>query len=134
MQKIIARIMAIMLLLSVFGQAAAQPCAEMHAPADMVHDMHDASGSAHLPMPADHCGDMPAAEVTNSGAHCTDASTSTGDDCGQTCTCCPSHCATVLPPSDTAGITVPSSIHHENYTDLASSAEPESAIKPPRSA
>lgn len=139
MQKFIARIMAMLMLLSVFGQVAAQPCAEMHAEAAMgsVEAPVAMSHGAHTgdqPMPANHCGDTPSADMANAGTHCADTSASNSDDCGQACTCCPSHCATVLPPADSAGIILPRSVHHETYTDLASSAEPESAIKPPRSA
>ncbi|WOX06903.1 hypothetical protein [Microbulbifer pacificus] len=146
MQKFIARFMAIILLLSVFGQVAAQPCADMHAPAAMnmaaeplaaePHHGHTAehasAGSA--PMPANHCGDMASPQKAKADAHCADMSTSTSDDCGQACTCCPSHCATVLPPAESTGIALPRTTHPMTYTALASSAEPESAIKPPRSA
>lgn len=146
MQKFIARFMAIILLLSVFGQVAAQPCAEMHASATMkmpaeapaaephhAHtDEHTSAGSA--PMPANHCGDMASPQMAKSDAHCADMPMSDSDDCGQACTCCPSHCATVLPPAQSSGIALPRTTHPMTYTALASSAEPESAIKPPRSA
>ncbi|HEY8568719.1 hypothetical protein [Microbulbifer sp.] len=144
MHNVIARIMAILMLLSVFGQAAAQPCADMHtpisedihagAPADLPHSAHREHGSADAPMADGHCGDMPSSLNDKSNTHCADIPSSANGDCGQTCTCCPSHCATVLPGAEAARVILPSSTHRVCYIDLASSAEPESAIKPPRSA
>ena len=144
MQKFIARIMAISLLLSVFGQVTAQPCADMHTQAGgdthaalsqaMSHTTHDADGSGDMSMSGEHCGDMPSAMPESSGAHCADMSDAASDDCGQTCTCCPGHCANVLPSAESTGVAPPRSAHRADYVDLASTPEPESTIKPPRSA
>lgn len=144
MQKIIARIMAILMLLSVFGQVAAQPCADMHAPAavamqaeaaaDLSHAAHSAHAAADMPMPANHCDDMPSPVTEKSSAHCGEMSSTASDDCGQACTCCPSHCATVLLAAEAVGVTLPRSAYRAAYDDLASSAEPDPTIKPPRSA
>ncbi|WP_156035103.1 hypothetical protein [Microbulbifer sp. HZ11] len=148
MQRFIARIMATLMLLSVFGQAAAQPCAEMSAPTmakatvmdidsdiDIQAGHHQAVDSAQT---SAHCGDMPTAPSPSGTDRCTQSSdtgvNTTGGLCSASCTCCPSHCATVLPPVETAGIPMPRTSLQVTYRDLASSAEPESLIKPPRSA
>ncbi|WP_160154725.1 hypothetical protein [Microbulbifer sp. ALW1] len=126
------------MLLSVFGQAAAQPCAEMSAAT-----MDMSSEAAHHapvdnPQPSAHCGDMPAAPSATSADHCAQSSATgmnaSGEPCNASCSCCPSHCATVLPPVETGGIPMPRTALQVTYRDLASSAEPESLIKPPRSA
>ncbi|WP_428819262.1 hypothetical protein [Microbulbifer sp. MCCC 1A16149] len=136
--------MATLMLLSVFGQAAAQPCAEMSAAAMATAKAMDRSGEAahHAPVdnpqPSAHCGDMPAAPSATSTDHCAQSSATgmnaTGEPCNASCSCCPSHCATVLPPVETVGIPMPRTALQVTYRDLASSAEPESLIKPPRSA
>ena len=138
------------MLLSVFGQAAAQPCAEMSAPAMAKASVMDMRGNPDSKVNATHhqamdtaqtsahCGDMPATSSPSSTDHCAQSSVTgvntTGEPCNASCSCCPSHCATVLPPVETAGIPMPRTALQVTYRDLASSAEPESLIKPPRSA
>jgi len=138
--------MALLMLLSAFGQVAAQSCAEMQSPgaintvAAMPATTHKTHGAAEQnttvrkPMSADHCGGMPPSEPASNSAHCAEVAAADHDDCGQTCACCPSHCATVLLSSETLGVTLPRNANRMSYLNLASSAEPESPIKPPRSA
>lgn len=144
MQTFIARIMATLMLLSVFVPTAAQPCADMSAPAmDMsAEPAAKAEASHHSPVDnppeSAHCGDMPAVPAAAGDDHCAQSSSagasSIGEPCNANCSCCPSHCASVLPPLEIANIPMPRVALQVTYRDIASSAEPESLIKPPRSA
>ena len=139
------------MLLSVFGQAAATPCAEMSAPAMAAATVMDMSAESdagpdsmdeavhHMPVKSpqasNHCGDMPAESVDNNVSHCAQfSSIGLNSPCDASCTCCPSHCATVLPLAEIEATPMPRVVLLVTYRDLASSAEPESLIKPPRSA
>ncbi|WP_323844300.1 hypothetical protein [Microbulbifer magnicolonia] len=132
MQKIIAKSLLLLMLITVFGQVMAQPCADMHAQmmgasAEMTvdHPMGDADDDH-----AAHCGDgeAMAAELQS---HCGEAQ-STAEDCGQSCTCCPGHCASVLPTTALGSNSLPRAFPINTYRDITSSPNPESAIKPPR--
>ncbi|WP_323845504.1 hypothetical protein [Microbulbifer magnicolonia] len=130
MQKLIAKSLLLLMLITVFGQVMAQPCADMHAQTmtasvemmgthpmdDDDHDGHCGDGMAVAAEAQSHCGEAPAA----------------ADDCGQSCTCCPGHCASVLPTTELGSNSLPRLFAINTYRDITSSPKPESAIKPPR--
>ena len=131
MQKLIAKSLLMLMLISVFGQVMAQPCADMaqmmSAATDMAgaHAMHD-TAEGH----DNHCGNA-MAMAADLQSHC-DKAPSTADDCGQSCTCCPSHCASVLPTTGLSSSSLPRTFAINTYRDISSSPNPESPIKPPR--
>ncbi|WP_193161764.1 hypothetical protein [Microbulbifer hainanensis] len=131
MQKLIAKSLLMLMLITVFGQVMAQPCADMaqmmSAGANMVgaHAMVG-SGEGH----ESHCDDgmTMAADLQS---HC-DKAPNAADDCGQSCTCCPGHCASVLPTTGFSSNSLPRTFAINTYRDISSSPNPESPIKPPR--
>ncbi|SHF18144.1 hypothetical protein SAMN04487965_1564 [Microbulbifer donghaiensis] len=132
MQKIIAKSLLLLMLITVFGQVMAQPCADMHT--QMMTSSTEMMGDHRMEDGGDehdaHCGDgmAMAAELQS---HCGEAP-SAADDCGQSCTCCPGHCASVLPTTELGSNAVPPAFAINTYRDITSSPNPESAIKPPR--
>ncbi|SEA46488.1 hypothetical protein [Microbulbifer marinus] len=132
MQKIIAKSLLLLMLITVFGQVMAQPCADMHtqmmtASAEMMTDQPmEGGGDGH----DTHCGDV-MVTVADLQSHC-DETPSAADDCGQSCTCCPGHCASVLPNAELGSNILPRAFATNTYRDLTSSPNPETAIKPPR--
>ena len=139
MHRMTARSLLFLMLITVFGQVMAQSCADLHgqmAVASTMEEMDESAGhqrthsspSAEEGQHHDHCGDGMTVPQTQT-SHC-DAQP-TADDCGQGCSCCPGHCASALPAAETKAAQAVGCAQISSYHDIASSPEPESAIRPP---
>ncbi|SDJ96786.1 hypothetical protein [Microbulbifer yueqingensis] len=137
MYRFTARALLLLMLVTVFGQVAAQACVDMHGqlPTDSAasaesstsshHEMNVTTGTASM----DHCGDGPMGDTAESG-HCADPAAAS-EECGQECTCCPGHCASAVPLADQRTATSLGAVPESSYLEIASSAPPESEFRPP---
>lgn len=124
------------MLATVFGQAAAQACVDMHGrpmasqtagEQTATHQSGSGDRAAQAAAMAPCGGD--AQDANQDTRHCD--STASVEDCGPGCTCCPGHCASALPVAEQYPHQPPRAIPASAYREITSTPVPESEFRPP---
>ncbi|MFI2811479.1 MULTISPECIES: hypothetical protein [unclassified Microbulbifer] len=135
MYKFTARTLLLLMLVTVFGQVAAQACVDMHGQVPAAVSLSGpgeaspAEGTAGM-AGMDHCGESNIDPVSDNRDHCADPATA-GDDCTQECTCCPGHCASAVPVAEDCASQPLRPVSDSTYREIVSSPVPESEFRPP---